>query len=43
MHRAAEEGILVWADYGRIRLSVHLFTTKADVETALARLPALLL
>ncbi len=42
MHRAAEEGILVWADYGRIRLSAHLFTTEEDVEKVLDRLPAFL-
>ena len=42
MQRAAEDGILVWADYGRIRLSVHLFTTIEDVETLLDRLPAFL-
>jgi selenocysteine lyase/cysteine desulfurase len=39
MQRAAEEGILVWADYGRIRLSVHLFTTSEDIERFLERLP----
>jgi selenocysteine lyase/cysteine desulfurase len=42
MRRATEEAILVWADYGRIRLSVHLFTTEEDVETLLDRLPAFL-
>ena len=42
MRRAAEEGILIWADNGRVRLSAHLFTTQADIETFLSRLPALL-
>ncbi len=39
MRRAGEEGILVWADNGRVRLSAHLFTAEADVETFLERLP----
>jgi selenocysteine lyase/cysteine desulfurase len=39
MRRAAEEGILVWSDNGRVRLSAHLFTTQEDVETCLERLP----
>lgn len=42
MRRAAEEGILVWADYGRVRLSVHLFTTERDVDTFLQRMPRFL-
>lgn len=42
MRRAAEEAILVWADNGRVRLSAHLFTTEADVETLLQRLPRFL-
>lgn len=42
MHRAAEEGILVWADNGRVRASAHLFTPADDIERFLARLPALL-
>jgi cysteine desulfurase/selenocysteine lyase len=39
MRRAAEEAILIWSDNGRVRLSVHLFTTEEDVETFLDRLP----
>jgi selenocysteine lyase/cysteine desulfurase len=39
MRRAAEESILVWADNGRVRVSVHLFTTPGDVERFLDRLP----
>lgn len=39
---AAREGILVWGDNGRIRASAHLFTTAADVERFLDRLPVLL-
>ena len=42
MRRAAEEGILVWADNGRVRASAHLFTTAGDVERFLDRLPAFL-
>lgn len=42
MRRAAAEDILVWADNGRLRASAHLFTTDADVERFLDRLPALL-
>jgi selenocysteine lyase/cysteine desulfurase len=42
MQRAAEDAILVWADYGRIRLSVHLFTSEEDVEAFLERLPGYL-
>lgn len=42
MRRAAEEGILVWADNGRVRASAHLFTPAEDVERFLDRLPALI-
>lgn len=42
MRLAAEDGILVWSDNGRVRVSVHLFTTQADVETLLKRLPGYL-
>lgn len=42
MRRAAEEAILVWADNGRVRVSVHLFTTEADVGRFLGRLSAYL-
>ena len=42
MRRAAEQAILVWADNGRVRVSVHLFTTQEDVETFLERLPGFL-
>lgn len=42
MRRAAEEAILLWADNGRLRVSVHLFTTQEDVETLLERLPRFL-
>ncbi len=42
MRRAAEEDILVWSDHGRVRLSVHLFTTLEDVERFLDRLPRFL-
>jgi cysteine desulfurase / selenocysteine lyase len=42
MRRAAEAGILVWADNGRVRVSVHLFTTEEDVEVFLERLPEFL-
>ncbi len=39
---AAREGILVWGDNGRIRASAHLFTTGAQVDRFLARLPVFL-
>lgn len=42
MRRAAEEDILVWSDNGRVRVSVHLFTTQEDVERFLERLPSYL-
>ena len=42
MRRAAEEGILIWSDHGRIRASAHLFTSEADIERFLDRLPAFL-
>lgn len=42
VHRAAAEGILFWGDNGRIRASAHLFTTDADVDLFLERLPDLL-
>ena len=42
MRRAAEEGILIWSDNGRVRVSAHLFTTQTDVETLLQRLPEFL-
>ncbi|WP_340116533.1 aminotransferase class V-fold PLP-dependent enzyme [Pelagibius sp. 7325] len=42
MRRAAEEAILVWSDNGRVRISVHLFTTQGDVEIFLERLPRFL-
>jgi len=42
MRRAAEEDILVWSDNGRVRVSVHLFTTEGDIESFLERLPRFL-
>ena len=42
VQRAAAQDILVWGDNGRVRASAHLFTSEADVETFLERLPALL-
>lgn len=42
MRRAAEEDILIWSDNGRVRVSVHLFTTQEDVERFLERLPRFL-
>jgi len=40
--RASADGVLVWGDSGRIRASAHLFTTGADVELFLDRLPGYL-
>ena len=42
MRRAAEDAILVWSDNGRVRVSVHLFTTRDDVEVFLRHLPSYL-
>jgi cysteine desulfurase / selenocysteine lyase len=42
MRRAAEEDILIWSDNGRVRVSVHLFTTEGDVEKFLECLPEFL-
>ena len=40
--RLAEEGVLVWGDDGRLRVSCHLYNDEADVERLLAVLPAAL-
>jgi selenocysteine lyase/cysteine desulfurase len=42
MALAAEDNILVWADSGRVRLSVHLFVESADVAYFVERLPGYL-
>jgi selenocysteine lyase/cysteine desulfurase len=42
MRRAEAEGILLWADHGRVRASAHVFTGADDVARFLERLPALL-
>jgi selenocysteine lyase/cysteine desulfurase len=42
MRKAARDDILVWSDNGRVRVSVHLFTTQVDVDTFLRRLPGYL-
>lgn len=39
---AREHGILVWGDNGRVRASAHLFTTDADIDRFLERLPTCL-
>ena len=39
MELAAEDDILVWADSGRVRLSVHAFVDEDDIARVLARLP----
>jgi cysteine desulfurase/selenocysteine lyase len=39
---AAERGIQIWGGEGRVRASVHLYVTPADVEQFLAALPELL-
>jgi len=43
MRKAALDGILVWSDNGRVRLSAHLFTTEDDVNAFLDRLPGFLI
>lgn len=40
--KAAADKILIWGDNGRIRTSAHLFTSEADVDTFLAKLPSYL-
>ena len=37
--RAAEDGILVWGDNNRVRISAHVFTTANDVDVFLGNLP----
>ena len=37
--RAAEDGILVWGDNNRVRVSAHVFTTAKDVDVFLENLP----
>lgn len=39
VHAAKQDGIHVWGDNDRIRASAHLFTTPADIERFLERLP----
>ncbi len=39
LERAAQDGVLVWGDNGRIRASVHLFNDDADIERLLDGLP----
>ncbi len=40
--KAAADGILVWGDNNRIRASAHLFTSRADVDYFLERMPGYL-
>ncbi len=42
MALAAADKILIWADTGRVRISVHLHTDASDVEALLGRLPGYL-
>ena len=42
MARAAKDDILVWADSGRVRLSVHLFVEPVDIDHFLEKLPGYL-
>jgi selenocysteine lyase/cysteine desulfurase len=42
LRKADADGILVWGDNGRIRVSAHLFTTREDIELFLERLPGYL-
>jgi len=39
MQLAAEDDILIWADTGRVRVSVHLFVDADDIARFLDRLP----
>ena len=40
--KAEADGIYVWGDNGRVRVSAHLFTSNDDVETFLEKLPGYL-
>lgn len=42
IERAAQAGILIWGDSGRVRVSAHLFTSDTDIATFLDQLPDLL-
>ena len=37
--KAEADGILIWGDNDRVRISAHVFTTAADVEVFLDKLP----
>ena len=37
--KAEADGILVWGDNDRVRISAHVFTTATDVEVFLDKLP----
>ncbi len=39
LQRAAQDGVLVWGDNGRIRASVHLFNDDDDIDRLLDGLP----
>ena len=39
VERAGEDGILVWGDNNRVRISAHVFTTANDVDVFLENLP----
>ena len=40
--KAEADGIYVWGDNGRVRVSAHLFTSNDDVETFLEKMPGYL-
>ena len=40
--KAEADGIYLWGDNGRIRASAHVFTTEADAEIFLEKLPGYL-
>jgi cysteine desulfurase/selenocysteine lyase len=42
MELAAEDNILIWADSGRVRLSVHLFVDEDDIARLVEKLPGYL-
>ena len=42
VNKAEADNILIWGDNGRIRISAHIFTTSADIEYFLDRLPTYL-
>jgi selenocysteine lyase/cysteine desulfurase len=39
MRRAASDGLFIWGDNGRVRISTHLFNDNDDLQALFDRLP----